>query len=143
MINFHDVTNKNKTEHNPKLPHIPDHLYRIMIIGGSGSEKINILLNLKNYQDDDDNVIDKIYLYAKDPYEAKYQFLIKKHEKSNLDNFNDPKDFIEYTNDVQDVYKNIEEYNPGKKHKILIVFDDMIADMVSNKNFNSIVTELR
>ena len=83
------------------------------------------------------------YLYAKDPYEAKYQFLIKKHEKSNLDNFNDPKDFIEYTNDVQDVYKNIEEYNPGKKHKILIVFDDMIADMVSNKNFNSIVTELR
>ena len=69
--------------------------------------------------------IDKIYLYAKDPYEAKYQFLINKRESTGLKHFHDPKDFIEYSNDMQDVYKNIEEYNLGKKHKILIGFDDI------------------
>ena len=84
--------------------------------------------------------IDKIYLYAKDSYEAKYQYLINKREK--LDHFKDPGTFIEYSNDMQDVYKNIEDYNPGKKRKILIVFDDMIADMINNKKLNPIVTEL-
>ena len=98
---------------------------RILIIGGSGSEKINALLNLINNQPD----IDKIYLYAKDPYEAKYQYLVNKREKIGLDNFKDRRAFIEYSNDMQDVYKNIEDYNPGKKRKMLIVFDDMIADM--------------
>ena len=80
-------------------------------------------------------------MYAKDPYKAKYQFLINKRESTGLKHFNDPKAFIEYSNDMQDVYKNIDEYNPGKKHKILIVFD-MIADMINNKKLNSIVTEL-
>ena len=94
-----------------------------------------VLLNLINYQPD----IDKIYLYAKDPYEAKYQFLINKRERIGLKHFNDPKAF-EY--DIQDVYKNIDEYNADKEHKILIVFDDMIADMINNKNLNPIVTEL-
>ena len=56
--------------------------------------------------------------------------------------FNDTKAFIEYSNDMDDVYKNIEEYNPNKKRKILIVFDDMIADMLSNKKLNPVVTEL-
>ena len=84
---------------------IPDHPYRIIIIGGSGSTKTNVLLNLINNQPD----IDKIYLYAKDPYEAKYQFLIDKKESNGLNHFNDPKAFIEYSNDMQDVYKNIEE----------------------------------
>ena len=92
-------------------------------------------MNLINYQPD----IDKIYLYAKDPYEAKYQFLINKRERIGLKHFNDPKAF-EY--DMQDVYKNIDEYNADKEHKILIVFDDMIADMINNKNLNSIVTKL-
>ena len=78
--------------------------------------------------------IDKIYLYAKDLYEAKYQFLINKRESIGLKHFNDPKAFIEYSNDMQDVYKNIDEYNIDKKRKILIVFDDMIADMINNKN---------
>ena len=73
MINFDDYTSENKTEHNLKWPYIPDHPYRILIIGGSGSGKTNALLNLINNQPD----IDKIYLYAKDPYEAKYQFVIK------------------------------------------------------------------
>ena len=72
-------------------------------------------------------------MYAKDPNEAKYQFLINKRESVGLKHFNDPKAFIEYSNDMQDVYKIINEYNPGKNRKILIVFDYMIADMISNK----------
>ena len=83
-----------------------------------------------------------MYLYAKDPYEDKYQFLIKKRENIGLKHFNDPKAFIEYSNDMHDVYKNIDHYNPDKENKILIVFNDMIADMINNKKLNSIVTEL-
>ena len=86
--------------------------------------------------------IDKIYLYAKDLHEAKYQYLINKREGVGIDHFNDPKAFIQYSNDMRDVYKNIGEYNPDKEHKILIVFDDVIADMIHNKKLNSIVTEL-
>ena len=63
-------------------------------------------------------------------------------ESTELKHLNDPKAFIEYSNDIQDVYKNIEEYNPGKERKILIVFDDTIADMINNKKLNSVVTEL-
>ena len=86
--------------------------------------------------------IDKIYLYAKDPYGKKYQYLINKREKVGLNHFNDPKTFMEYSNNMQDVYKNIEDYNPIKKRKILIVFDDMIADLINNNKLNPIVTEL-
>ena len=99
MINFDDYSSENKTEHHLKWFYIPDHPYRILIIGGSGSGKTNALLNLINNQPD----IDKIYLYAKDPYEAKYQFLINKRESTGLKHFNDPKAFIEYSNDMQDV----------------------------------------
>ena len=138
MINFEDYTNENKTNHNPKWPYIPDHPYRILIIGSSGSGETNALLNLINNQLD----IDKIYLYAKNPYETKYQYYIKKHEKVGLGHFDENKAFIEYLNDMQDVYKNIEDYNLRKKYKILTVFDDMIADMINNKKLNPIVTEL-
>ena len=110
----------------------------ILIIGGSGSGKKNLLLNLIENQPD----IDKIYLYAKDPYESKYQYLINKREGVGINHFNDPKAFIEYSNDMHDVYKNIDDYNPDKENKILIIFDDMIADMIHNKKLNSIVTEL-
>ena len=72
-------------------------------------------------------------MYAKDPDEAKYQFLINKRESTGLKHFNDSKAFIQYSNDMQDIYKNNEEYNIGEKGKILIVFDDMIADMINNK----------
>ena len=82
--------------------------------------------------------IDKSYLYAKDPYEAIYQLFINKRENAGLKNFNNFKDFIDYSNDVDDIYKNIGEYNPNEKRKILIVFDDVIATMLSNP----IVTEL-
>ena len=138
MINFDEYTNENVIEHNLKWLYIPDHPYRILIIGGSGSGKINALLNLINNQPD----IDKIYLYAKDPYEKKYQYLINKREKVGLNHFNDPKAFVEYSNDMQDVHKNIEDYNPIKKRKIITVFDDMIADMINNNKLNPIVTEL-
>ena len=74
MINFDDYSKVNKTEHYLKWPYIPDHTYRILIIGGSGSGKTNPLLNLIKNQPD----INKTYLYAKDPYEGKYQFLINK-----------------------------------------------------------------
>ena len=76
MINLDSITNENNKEHNEKWPYIPDHPYRILIIGGSGSGKTNALLNLIKEQDD----IDKIYLYAKDLSEPKYEFLIKKRE---------------------------------------------------------------
>ena len=138
MINFDNYVNENKTKHNKNWPYIPDHPYRILITGGSGSGKTNILLILIENQQD----IDKIYLYVKDPYEAKYQYLINIDEKVALKRFNDPRDFIEYSNDMCDVYKNIDEYNIDKERKILIVFDDMIADMINNKKLNSIVTEL-
>ena len=72
----------------------------------------------------------------------KYQYLINKREKVGLNHFNDPKAFIEYSNDIQDVYKNIEGYNPIKKCKVLIIFDDMIVDMINNNKLNPIVTEL-
>ena len=85
--------------------------------------------------------IDKIYLYAKDPYEYKYQFLINQRESIGISHLNDPKAFIEYSNDMHDVYKNIDNNNLDKENKILIVFDDMIADMI-NKKLNSIVTGL-
>ena len=138
MINFDECTNENKINHNPNWPYIPDHPYRILIVSGSESGKTNTLLNLINNQPD----IHKIYLYAKDPYEDKYQILIKKRESVGLKHFIDPKAFIEYSNDMHDVYENINDYNPDKENKISIVFDDMIADMIDNKKLNSIVTEL-
>ena len=88
-------------------------------------------------------------MYAKDLYEVNYQYLINKREGVCIDHFNDPKAFIEYLNDMHDVYKNINYYNPNKDNKILIVFDwfwylvfDMIADVINNKKLNSIVTKL-
>ena len=106
-------------------PYIPDYPYRILIIGGSGSGKTNLLLNLIENQPD----INKIYLYVKDPYESKCQYLINKREGASKNHFNDPKTFIEYSNDMYDVYKNIDDYHPDKENKILIVFDDMILQI--------------
>ena len=90
---------------NKNWPYIPDHPYRILIIGGSESGKTNLLLNLIENQPD----IEKIHLYAKDPYEAKYQYFINKREDVGIDQFNDLKAFIEYSNNMRDVYRNIDE----------------------------------
>ena len=100
MINLDDITKENKQKkNNANWTQIPDHPYRILIIGGSGSEKTNSLFNLINHQPD----IGKIYLYAKDPYEARYQFLINKPEITDLKDFNDSKAFIQYSNDMDDI----------------------------------------
>ena len=138
MINFDSYVNENKTELNENWPYIPHNPYGMLIKGGSGSGKISILLNFIDNQPD----IGEIYLYAKDPYEAKYQYLINKRESLGINRFNDPKSFMKYSDDMRDVYKNINHYNTEKEKKILIVFVDMIADMIHNKKLNSIVTEL-
>ena len=134
MINFDDYANENKAEHNPKWQYITHHRYRILIIGGSGSGKTNALFNSINNQPD----IDKMYLYTKDPYKVKYQYLINKRERVGLKHYNDPTAFIEYSNDMQHVYKNLKEYSLGKIRNI----DDIFADMINNKKLNLIVTEL-
>ena len=110
----------------------------LFIIRGSESGKTNILLNLTNYQHD----IDKNYLEPKNPYEAKYQLLIIKNKSVGLKHYNDSKAFIEYSNDVNDIYKHIDKYNSNKKRKILMVFHGMIADILGNKTLQPIVTEL-
>ena len=136
--NLDDIANENNKEHNEKWPYIPDHPYRIIIIGGSGSGKTNALINLINEQND----IDKIYLYARDLSEPKYEYLIKKREDAGIKHLNNPNAFIECSNTMDDVYENINVYNPSRERKILIVFDDMIADIMSNKKFQAIIKEL-
>ena len=109
-------------------------------VGPSGSGKTNALLNL--IQQENNNLIDMIYLYAKYLSEPQYQLLIKKREDTGIKNLNDPSAFIEYSNTVHDVYNNIDDYNPKRKRKILIVFDNMIADIMTNKRFQGIIKEL-
>ena len=121
-----------------KLPFIPDQTYRILIIGGSWSGKTNALLNLISQHDD----IDKFYLYTKDLSESKYKFLIKKREHDGIKHFNDPNAFTECSNTTDEVNENIDKYNPIRKIKILIVFDDIIADIMANKKFKAIIKEL-
>ena len=102
--------------------------------------RFNFLKNCHYYTLQDD--IDKIYLYAKDLSKPKYEFLIKKREDVGIKYCNDPNAFIECSNRMDDVYQNIDDYNPSRKRKILIVFDDMIADIMTNKKFQAIIKEL-
>ena len=127
-----------KKKHNEKWPYIPHHPYRILIIGGSESGKTNTLLNLINEQRD----IDKIYLYAKDLGESKYEHLIKSRENAGIKYLNDAKAFIGCSNTMNDVYENIDLYNPNRQRKVLTVSDDMIADIMTNKKFQPIIKEL-
>ena len=138
MINLDSITNKNNKKHNEKWSYIPDHPYRILIIVGSGSGKTNALINLINKQKN----IDKIYLYAKDLSEPKYEYLIKKRENVGIKHVSNPNAFIECSNTMDDVYKNIHDYNLSSRRKILIVFDDMIADIMANKKFQALIKEL-
>ena len=103
MIKFDNFIKENTKEHYPNWPQIPDHPYKMIIVGGSGSGKRTSLFNIINQQPD----IDKIYLYAKDPYKAKYQFSINKRETADLKHFNDSEAFIEYSNDMDDIYKTM------------------------------------
>ena len=144
MINFDDYTNENIIEHNLKWPYIPDHPHRILIIGGSGSGKTNALLNLINNQPD----IDKIHLYAKDPYEKKNQYLINKREKVGINHFNDPKAFMEYSHDMQDLIgSKIEDKitaKPSKKsHDDEVINGIPKERYISPKERQKIIDELR
>ena len=131
MINLDSITNENNKKHNEKWPYIPDHPYRILIIGGSGSGKTNALINLINEQND----IDKIYLYARDLSKAKYEYLTKKREDVRIKHVNNSNAFIECSSTMNDVYQNINDYNLNRRRKTLIIFDDMIADIMTSKNF--------
>ena len=114
---------------------IPDHPYRTLIIGGSASGKTNALLNLTKEQD----VIYKTYYYAKDLNPPKYEYLIKKREDVGKNHFNDANAFNECSSKMDDIYQNIDDYNPSRKRKILIMFDDMIAETMSNKKIQAII----
>ena len=130
-----------KTTKNTMYSYIPDHPYRILIIGASGSGKTNALLNLIKEQDNFE-VMDKIYLYAKDLSKPKYKFLIKKFQNTGTKHLKNRNAFIECSNTMDDVYENINGYNPSRKRKTLIVFDDMIADIITNKKFQATIKEL-
>ena len=126
MINLDSITKEDNKEHNKKWPYIPDHRYRILIIDGSGSGKTNALIKLINEQHD----IDKIYLYRRDLSESKYEYLIKKREDAGIKHVNNPNAFMKCSDTMDDVYENINDYNPIRKRKKLIVFDDLIADIM-------------
>ena len=138
MINLDSIANENNKEHIEKWQYVPDHPYRIIIICCSGSTKTKALINLINEQND----IDKIYLYARDLSEPKYEYLIKKREDAGIKHVNNLNVFIECSNTMDDIYKNINDYNPIRKRKKLIVFDDMIAGIMASKIFPAIIKEL-
>ena len=133
MLNLDKICN-NKTD-DKNWP------FRMLIIGPSGSGKTNTLLNLiQNLHET--TPIDKIYLYAKDLSEPKYEFLINNRKNVGIKHFNDSAAFIEYSNDMDVVFANIDDYNKKSKRKVLIVFDDMIAYIISSKKFKAIIKEL-
>ena len=130
MFNLNNITDKIDNK---------DWSYRKLIISPSGSGKTNYLLNSIQK---DNNIIDKIYLYAKDLQEPKYQFLIDKREKAGIKNLNDSNTFIEYLSAMDDIYPEIEDYNKKRKRKVLIVFDDMISHVMSDKKVQQVLKNL-
>ena len=139
MINLDSIMNQKNKEHNEKQPYNPDHPYRILIIRGSGSGQTNAMLNLINEQHD----IDKIYLYAKDLSEPKYQFLIKNCENTGIKHSNNPNAFIECSNQQMRFMRILMIKIQSEKEKKLIVFDDMIADIMRNRRFQTIIKDFK
>ena len=134
MLNFDNIVSNKNTSFSEDN----NWSFRMLIVGPSGSGKTNTLLNLINNL----HPIDKIYLYAKDIHEPKYEYLINKREQAGVKNLNDPNAFIEYSDNMNDVLDDINNYNKNRDKKVLIVFDDMIADTEYNKNFKRIIKEL-
>ena len=127
------VSNKKKSS-----PENDDWPFRMLIIGPSGSGKTNTLLHLIEKV----HPIDKIDLYAKDTDEEKYQYLINKREQAGIKNLNDPHTFIEYSNDMNGVLEDINNHNKKMDKKVLIIFDDVIADIMRSEKFKAIFKEL-
>ena len=132
MLNLDDIVSNKKENKDNNWP------FRMLIIGPSGSGKTNTLLHLIN----NFHPIDKIYLYAKDTDEKKYQYLINKREQAGIKNLNDPHAFISYSSDMNDVLDDINNYDKNRDKKVLIIFDDMIADIMRSEKFKAIVKEL-
>ena len=120
--------------HNPNWLYISDCLYRILIIGYSGSDKANVLLNSVKHQRLD---IDNTYLFVKIPFKSKYQSLINGREKSGIKKLKSLKAFIDCSQKIDAVYENLVGYNLTKKRKVLIAFHDMITDVIANKQIKS------
>ena len=140
MINYDGVTKGNINKRKLNWPLIIYLWYRILILGGFGSEKINGLLNLiKQEGDDAYSIIDKIFLYNRSAYEAKLPKPWRKTWTKWFWNLKNSKAFIEYSNNIQDVHKKYEEFNQSRKCNVLIAFDDILVDMISNKKLNLIV----
>ena len=135
MLNLDKIVNKNNKNEDEEWP------FRMLIIGPSGSGKTNTLLHLINYLHDT-NPIDKIYLYAKDLWEPKHEYLINKRKQAGIKNLDDTHAFIEYSDNMNNVYDDIKNYNKKRENKMLIIFDDMIADIELNKEFNRKIKEL-
>ena len=135
MFNLDNIVNKNNKNNDKNWP------FTMLIIGPSGSGKTNTLLHLIQKLNNS-SPIDKIYLYAKDLSKPKYEFLINNCKNAGIKNYDDPNAFIEYSNTMDDVFSNIDDYNQRGKRRILIVFDDMIADIMTNKKFQVIIKEL-
>ena len=131
MLNLDDIVSNKKENKDHNWP------FRMLIIGPSGSGKRNILLHLIN----NFHPIDKIYLFAKDTDEKKYQYLINKREQAGIKNLNDPHAFIEYSSDMNGVLDDINNYNKNRDKKVLMIFDDMIADIMRSEKFKAIVKE--
>ena len=134
MLNLDDIVSNKKTSSSERN----DWPFRMLIIGPSGSGKTNTLLHLINNL----HPTDKIYLYAKDTDEKKYQFLINKREQAGIKNLIDPHAFIDYSNDMDDVLDDINNYNKNRDKKVLMIFVDMIADIMRSEKFKAIVKEL-
>ena len=134
MLNLDDIVS-NKKKSSSKNDDWP---FRMLIIGPSRSGKTNTSLHLINKL----HPIDKIYLYAKDLHEPKHEYLINKREQAGIKNLNDPHGYIEYSDDMNDVPDDINNHNKNRDKKVLIVFDDMIADIECNNNFKRIIKEL-
>ena len=130
MFNLDDIATKNDNKGWP---------YRTLVIGPSGSGKTNYLLN--KFQTDN-NIIDKNFLYCKDLEEPKHQLLIKKREQAGTKHLKDPAAFIEYSNNMDDIYDDIEDYNKKRKRKVLTALGDMISHVMSNKKVQQVLKEL-
>ena len=138
LVNIVSNKNENKDTTESSCSERNNWPFRMLIIGPSGSGKTNTLSHLINNL----HPIDKIYLYAKDINEPKYEYLINKREQAGIKNLNDPHAFIEYSDNMDDVLDDINNYNKNRDKKVLIVFDDMIADIEYNKKIKIIIKEL-
>lgn len=134
FINYDDYYKTSIKPHNSDWPYTPDLLFRTIIVGGSGTGKTNMLFNLiRRLMANNDTFIDKVYLYVKDPEEPKYKHFIKNRKEIGESETGDPNMFVEVSSSLDDVHNDINQYNPDRLSNVLIVFDDMICEVIPPK----------